>query len=97
MTKSGFTQAFLFPDQTGLTRLISILATLVLRKRHLVDLHDHVAESFPCSFIFSPSCRSKLARELFFASARNAIREQLRSHEQWICLLLIFINLQLGI
>ncbi len=50
--KIGVTQAFSFPDQTGLIRLISIPATRVLRKRHLVDRHDHVVESFPFSFIF---------------------------------------------
>ena len=97
MTKSGFTQAFLFPDQTGLIRLISIPAALVLRKQHLVDLHDHVSESFLFSFIFPPLCRNELARELPFASARNAIRKQMRSYECWTCLLLIFISLQLGI
>jgi hypothetical protein len=81
MTKIGFTQAFSFPDQTGLIRLISFLATLGLRKRHLVDFHYHVAESFPFSFILSPSCRNELARELLFASTRNVIREQPRSYE----------------
>ncbi len=81
MTKIGFTQAFLFPYQTGLIRLISFSATLVLRKQHLVDLHCHVAESFPFSFILSSSCRNELARELPFASVHSAIREQARSYE----------------